>query len=266
MVKLLLEEGEELVISSYAQFCESDSSNKPKTGDAFLTDRRFVFIGRMQIKTLGQLIKVAKGEGETRLEIPVCTVIQIEKEETGDSIKMVYKKESGEKNALIKPERIRYFGALLDMGVSMVSKEIGKMITESISEKVGEEIGDRVGGYLGGGIDRFAQGTMEEFLKGLVDAWVEAFRYSMKQRLPGGVGVGGPQDFPVLKRYHSEESFAEPGVLRKPEDLPVLKKNREMKAVLLEQIFEEELGRDFRDVEIPLNQLDYIRSALTNRA
>lgn len=225
MVRLLLEEGESLVISSHAQFCESDSPKKPRTGDAFLTDKRFVFIGRMQIRTLGQLIRTAKGEGETCIEIPACAIIEVEKEEADDSIKMVYQEDSKEKDALIRPERVRYIGTLLSMGVNMVSKEVGKILTDSISEKIGEEMGEKVGGYLGGEIEEFTQESMEEFIKGLIDAWMEAFRKLLEQgpaeveaeREPGQEMTGEVEDFPILMKSYPGEGFSDTGALLEPE-------------------------------------------------
>ena len=265
MVRLLLEKGENLVISSHAQFCESDSPTKPRTGDAFLTDRRFVFVGRMQIRTLGQLIRTAKGKGETTLEIPACAIIEVEKEEAEDSIRMVYQEDSKEKDALITPERVRYVGTLLSMGVNMVSKEVGKIVTDSISEKIGEEMGEKVGGYLSGEIEEFTQDSMEEFIKGLIEAWMEAFQKLLEQAPAGGEAereqieetTSGVEDLPILKKSYPREDFSDTGALLGPEDLPILRKTHEVNVVLLEQIFEEELGRTFSDVEIPAGQTDY---------
>ena len=245
MVRLLLEEGENLVISSHAQFCESDSPKKLRTGDAFLTDKRFVFIGRMQIRTLGQLIRTAKGEEETCVEIPACAIIEVEKEEADDSIKMVYQEDSNEKDALIKPERVRYIGTLLSMGVNMVSKEVGKIITDSISEKMGEEMGEKVGGYLGGEIEEFSQESMEEFIKGLLDAWMEAFRKMLEQgpaeveaeREPGQEMTREVEDFPILMKSYPGEDLPDTGTLPEPEYLPILRKTNEENVVLFEQIF-----------------------------
>jgi hypothetical protein len=174
MVELSLGRGERMVISSHAQLGESSSFGQLKTGDAFLTNNRFVFMGRVQVKSWGHLAVVAAGRGKTHFEIPASTVITVRKRRLGIPIEIIYREGSKEKKALFKPEKIRYLGAILGLGISAVGREIGQKMGDSFLDRAGEMVGEKIGEKAG---ELVGQEMERIHTKGLVDAWMEAFEY-----------------------------------------------------------------------------------------
>ena len=317
MTELSLEQGEQLIISSHAQFGELKFFSQLKTGDAFLTDRRFVFMGRLQVRTMGHLAAVAAGKGKRHFEVPVSALINAKKRKLESSIEVVYKKGSKEKKFLLKPERIRYLGSVLGLGIGVAGGEIGQMLGDSLLDRTGELVGSRVGEKLGEEAGGLAGEKMEEFhAKSLVKAWAKAFEYVILQKrtseplhdevpaervqkvqevplfeeIPPSVFVEpevarpeedqeftifegdyssdalvAPEMTPtehVQKVPHFEEippsALTKPEVARPEEDQEFTIPHHDMETVAIEEIFEEELGRDFLDFKVPVDKEDYL--------
>jgi hypothetical protein len=246
MAELSLEEGEQMVISSHGQLQELKFFSQFKTGETFLTDRRFIFIGRLQIRGLGHLIAVAMGRGRKYFEIPVSAVLEVKKRRLEGCIEIVYERGSKKKKVLLKPEKIRYLGPLLGLGLGIVGEELGRKVGDSVSDRVGEFIGRKIGGKIGeetGGVTGKAMGNFEA--QSLIDAWLKAFQYSMQTEQ---TSVTIP-----------EKAVTPKDRIQKPSPL---KRSHRMKKVSLGEILEEELGENFGDFDIPIDQIVYLKQLI----
>lgn len=188
MVEFSLGWNERMIISSHAQFRESKSSSQLKTGDAFLTDRRFAFMGRLQVKSIELLAAVAIGQGTTYFEIPASALMDVRKKILGSSIEISYREASKEKKVLLKPERIRYLGTILGFGIGAAGGEIGKMVGDSLLERTGEIVGEKIGEKAGEFVGQQVERT---HAKSLVDMWLKAFGYVIQQQGTSSAGFRG---------------------------------------------------------------------------
>jgi hypothetical protein len=272
MASLPLEPGEKLIISSRAQFCDWKRFGQFKTGNAFLTDRRFVFMGRLQIKTLFHLLAIAAGKGKRKYEIHDSLLKEIKKKRLENTIEIVYEKGSKEGKALLKPERIPHLGAIIGVGLGAVGEEIGQLVGDSVANTIGESVGEKAGGFLGQKVGELTGKTIKEIhARNLTDAWLKSFHFVMDQSLTGGhpelisdvkpvpAVPGGRMNDPIPKDAHGYQRMLPESVISKlkyPSPVFVEGSHR-VRIISLWQIFEEELGGNFGDFEIPISQADY---------
>jgi hypothetical protein len=267
MVDIQLEPGENLILSSRAQFCDLNRFSQFKTGNAFLTNKRFVFKGRLQIRTWVHLIAVITKKGKRKFEISISSLKKIKKKRFENTIEIVFTKGTKEKKVLLKPERIPYLGATIGVGLGVVGEEIGKLVGESISGKIGEVIGEKTGAQIGYKAGELTGETMTEIqAKNLTDAWLKAFHYSMDQYPPGGYTEPVFKESErillvdrkpvVLKDDHKKLPESIISKMKNPLLIPGKEPHR-MKIISLWQILEEELGKNFADFEIPISQVEY---------
>jgi hypothetical protein len=254
MVNLSLEPGEKLIISSRAQFCDLKRFSQFKTGNSFLTDRRFVFMGRLQIKTWIHLFAVVTGKGKRQVEIRASSLKKVKKKRLENTLEIVYMKKSKEEKALLRPERIPYLGAVIGVGLGVVGEEIGQLVGESVSGTIGELVGEKTGGFVGQKAGELTGETIKEVkAKNLTDAWLKAFHYVMGQYPTEGHSkfIAGGEPGPATAAPKVDNL-----ILKDP--LPVtVGSSHKLEMISLWQIFEEELGKDFSDFEIPLSQIEY---------
>jgi hypothetical protein len=272
MVNLSLEPGEKLIISSRAQFCDLKRFSQFKTGNSFLTDRRFVFMGRLQIKTWIHLFAVVTGKGKRQVEIRASSLKKVKKKRLENTLEIVYMKKSKEEKALLRAERIPYLGAVIGVGLGVVGEEIGQLVGESVSGTIGELVGEKTGGFVGQKAGELTGETIKEVqAKNLTDAWLKAFHYVMGQYPteghskfiaggePGPATAAPKVDNLILKdssTYDKRLPEVTMGKMKNP--LPVtVGSSHKLEIISLWQIFEEELGKDFSDFEIPLSQIEY---------
>ncbi len=272
MVNLSLDPGEKLIISSRAQFCDLKRFSQFRTGRAFLTDRRFVFMGRLQIKTWFHLFAVVTGKGKRHFEIHGSSLKEAKKRRFENTIEIVYMKRSKKEKALLKLERIPYLGVTIGVGLGVVGEGIGNLVGGSVSDKVGELVGEKTGGSVGQKIGELTGETIKEIhAENLTDAWLKAFHYlmgrhSVKEHSGSISAVESGPVIPASKmnNYIPEDSYgygkrlSKHVIDRMKDTAPVpIEGSHRMKIVSLRQILEEELGKDFGDFEIPISQVDY---------
>ena len=272
MVNLPLEPGEKLIISSRAQFCDLKRFSQFKTGTSFLTDRRFVFMGRLQIKTWIHLFAMVAGKGKRRFEIRVASLKKVKKKRLENTLEIVYMKKSKEEKALLRPERIPYLGVIIGVGLGVVGEEIGQMVGESVSGTIGEAVGEKTGGFIGQKAGELTGETIKEaHAQNLTGAWLTAFHYVMSQYPPEGYprntagGEPGPAtvsptlDNLVLKDSSGcDKRLPEITTDKMKNPLPVaVGGSHRLELTSLWRIFEEELGKNFSDFQIPLSQTEY---------
>jgi hypothetical protein len=271
MVNLPLEPGEKLIISSRAQFCDLKRFSQFKTGTSFLTDRRFVFMGRLQIKTWIHLFAVIAGRGKRRVEIRVASLKKVKKKRLENTLEIVYMKKSKERKALLRPERIPYLGAVIGVGLGVVGEEIGQMVGESVSGTIGEVVGEKTGGFIGQKAGELTGETIKEVhAQNLTGAWLTAFHYVMGQypveghpthivgREPGPAVPPTLDDFVLKDSSGHDRRLPEVTMDKMRNPLPVaVGGSHRLELTSLWQIFEEELGKNFSDFQIPLSQTEY---------
>jgi hypothetical protein len=229
MHDLLLEKGEQKIISSHAQFQELKFFSQFKTGEALLTDRRFVFLGRLQVRSLGRLTAVATGKGMRDFEISISLLKEVKKKGIQDFIEVIYEEASEEKKVLLKPEKT------------------GEIVGSEIGERIGEE-----GGELAGV-------KAEEFhAKSLVDAWIKAFEYVIRQKETFPVAPGRDITSTESDFYHKSLEPEKDMTPRKREQKPIIRERPGVETLSTEQILSEELGRDFLDFRVSAHQEDYL--------
>jgi hypothetical protein len=178
MVELSLMTDEYLIISSYAQLQELKFFSQLKTGQAFLTDKRFIFKGRLQIKGLWHLFAMLMKKGKRDFEIPIYGLINVKKRRSGNEIEITYLNESKKRKILLKPEKIRYVGAILGLGLGIFAGEIGERLGHEIFDKTGKLIGREIGEEIGKEGNKFVKGKVDDIqAKNLNETWLKAFQY-----------------------------------------------------------------------------------------
>ncbi|MBU7048363.1 MAG: hypothetical protein HXS54_18180 [Theionarchaea archaeon] len=228
MHDLLLEKGEQKIISSHAQFQELIFFSQYKTGEALLTDRRFVFLGRFQVRSLGHLAAVAPGKGMRDFEISTSQLKEVMKKGIQGSIEVIYEEASKEKKVLLKPE------------------------------KTGEIVGSEIGGRIGEEGGELAGKKAEEFHgKSLVDAWIKAFEYVIRQKETSPVAPGRDITSTESAFYHKSLE-PEKVITPRKREKPIIRERSGVKTLSTEQILSEELGRDFLDFKVSAHQEDYL--------
>ncbi|MBU7015143.1 MAG: hypothetical protein HXS52_03515 [Theionarchaea archaeon] len=272
MAELLLESDEQLILSSHAKFSESKIFGHFNTGDAFLTNKRFVFVGRVEIRTLFHLISVAAGRSRKHFEIRTSAVRKVKKKRLENTIVVTYDEVARTRKFLLKPQKTLYLDIIAGLGVGLLGGEIGERIGESLSGKVGEVIGDVIGGKAGSTAGEISGETIKEIKgKSLSRKWLDAFNHVMDhqdQRMSGDTTVPRRSrmehersDILDYELRHSAASKRFFNRIRHIFSISTDKPPR-MGVVTMGQIFEEELGKDFGNFEIPVRRVTYLEELI----
>ena len=269
MVEIKLEPGERLIISSRAQFCNLRRFSQLRTGNAFLTDKRFIFKGRLQIKTLFHLFAVVLRRGKRNFEIHIPSILMVKKRKLDSAVEIVFMKGSKEEKAFMRPEGIPYLGDIVGLGMSALGDKVGQLLGESISRGIGDMAGTAAG-PIGGKFGVLTGETIAEIeARSLADTWLKAFWYVARHSTGEYNRDGALEPGSSVQPGTGKKVFPE-GSGKKGEQLPEIIAHRmknkfsvsvddthRMEIVSLGQIFEEELGKNFSNFVIPASQIEY---------
>ncbi|MBU6996263.1 MAG: hypothetical protein HXS41_00345 [Theionarchaea archaeon] len=271
MAELLLGSEEQLVMSSHAKFSEYKIFGHFNTGDAFLTNRRFVFTGRVEIKTWFHLISVAAGKSRKYFEIPTSTLREVKKKRLENTIVVEYKEGAKTRKALLKPQETPYLDVIAGLGLGLLGGEIGEKIGGSLSGKFGDLVGGMIGGQAGGKAGEMSGETVKEIEgKTLSRTWLDAFNQVMHHQdhwMPSTVPAPGT-DYVQKEKSDTDSASARSGIYeqffnRMRHIFSVSTGNPpRMEVVTIGQIFEEELGKDFANFEIPVRRVTYLKELM----
>jgi hypothetical protein len=272
MAELLLEPNEQLIISSHAKFSEFKIFGHFNTGDAYLTNRRFVFMGRVEIKTWFHLISVAAGRSRKHFEVKTSSLREVKKKRLEDTIVVKYDKGTKTGKFLLKPQKTRYLGTIAGLGLGVLGGEIGEKIGESFSGRIGDLVGEAIGSEAGSEVGKISGETVQEMKgKSLSKKWLDAFNLVMYQKdqwtpknltVPGRSHTGNERSsIPSSTPSHSAASKRFLNRIRHIFSVSTDKPPR-MGVVTMGQIFEEELGRNFGDFEIPIRRVTYLEELM----
>jgi hypothetical protein len=272
MAELSLEPDEKLIISSHAKFSEYKVFGNFNTGDAYLTSKRFVFMGRSEIKTWFHLISVAAGRSRKHFEVKTSSFREVKKKRLENTIVVKYDKGIKTGKFLLKPQKTRYLGTIAGLGLGILGSEMGEKIGDSLSGKIGDMVGGAIGGQVGSKIGEISGETVQEMKgKSLSNKWLDAFDLVMYQKghwtpknltVPnrnyiGNEGPNIPDSTP--SRFVASKRFLDR--IRHIFSVSTDKPPR-MGIVTMRQIFEEELGRDFGNFEIPVRRVTYLEELM----
>lgn len=272
MAELSLEPDEQLILSSHAKFSEYKIFGHFNTGDAYLTNRRFVFMGRAEIKTWFHLISVAAGRSRKYFEVRTSSLRKVKKKRLENTIEVKYDKGLKAGKFLLEPQKTRYLGTIAGLGMGFLVGEMGERIGESLSGKMGDMVGGAIGGQVGSKIGEISGETVQEMKgKSLSKKWLEAFNLAMYQK-----DQWTPKSLTVPDRNHIENerpnipdstpsrSVASKRFLDRIRHMFSVSTDKppRMGIVTMGQIFEEELGRDFGNFEIPIRRVTYLEELI----
>jgi hypothetical protein len=262
MAELLLEPNEHLIISSHAKFSEYKIFGHFNTGDAYLTNRRFVFTGRAEIKTWFHLISVAAGRSRKHFEVKTSSLREVKKKRLENTIVVKYDKGAKTGKFLLEPQKTRYLGTIAGLGLGILGGEMGEKIGESLSGRIGDLVVGTIGSQAGSKVGEISGETVQEIKgKSLSKKWLDAFNlviYQKDQWAPTNLTVPGINHIrnerpnipdSTLSRSAASQRFF--NRIRHVFSVSTDKPPR-MGVVTMGQIFEEELGRDFGNFEIPV--------------
>ncbi|MGC1122682.1 MAG: hypothetical protein WBA22_16490 [Candidatus Methanofastidiosia archaeon] len=272
MAELLLEPNEQLIISSHAKFSEYKIFGHFNTGDAYLTNRRFIFMGRVEIKTWFHLISVAAGKSKKHFEVKTSSLREVKKKRLENTIAVKYDKGTKTRKFLLKPQKARYLGTIAGLGLGVLGGEMGEKIGESLSGRMGDLVGDVIGGQAGSKVGEISGETVQEIKgKSLSKKWLDAFNLVMYQQdqlipkdatVPSRNHIGNEKlNIPDSTPNRSAASECFFNRIRHIFSVSTDKPPR-MGVVTMGQIFEEELGRDFGNFEIPVRRVTYLEELM----
>lgn len=272
MAELSLDPDEKLIISSHAKFSEYKVFGHFNTGDAYLTNKRFVFTGRAEIKTWFHLISVAAGRSRKRFEVKTSSLREVKKKRLENTIAVKYDKGIKTGTFLLKPQGIRYLGLITEATLGILGGEMGEKIGDSLSGKIGDSVGGVIGDQVGNKIGEISGKTVQEMKgKSLSKKWLDAFNLVMYQKdqwkpknltVPERNYIGNER--PNVPDSTPSRSAASKRFFDRIRHLFSVSTDKppRMGVVTMGQIFEEELGRDFGNFEIPVRRVTYLEELM----